>query len=400
MIRDKKLEPPKPSGAHLVKLYKGISKSNFIAALAPEVQANITSQWDVGNFQGFAGIFDEATCKTIRDSPDVEFFEPDRVGSSGEVVTQEDAHWGLSRLNANEWGTDPPQNQHALNYHYSYEDAILHDVDIYIVDTGVNTTHEEFQVVGGPGPGRADYPPDAHFHFLVPDEAHADEDGHGTHCAGIAAGNRYGVAKKANIIGVKVMQEGGYGHTQDLMDGLAWIYNRVNPDGPNPRHSVVSISMYIQFIVDTLDALVRELTEHGIHVVVCAGNEGVDAQNTSPARVAEAITVGACDILNRRPFWSNYGAVVDLFAPGVAITSAWYTDNHVTEERNGTSMACPHVAGIVANLIAYKGNVPAAEMHERVLSLAQDDQLTLNIAAPHNTPNRLAHMPVPLPDFD
>ncbi|KIL67361.1 hypothetical protein M378DRAFT_9574 [Amanita muscaria Koide BX008] len=188
MIRDKKLEPPKPSGAHLVKLYKGVSKSAFIAALAPEVQAKITSQWDVGKFQGFAGtfwssptflsvslltregIFDEATCKTIRGSPDVEFFEPDRVGSSG-FVTREDAHWGLSRLNANEWGTDPPQNQHALNYHYHYEDNILHDVDIYIVDTGVNTTHEEFQPVGGPGPGRADFPDDAHFHFLIHDEA-------------------------------------------------------------------------------------------------------------------------------------------------------------------------------------------------------------------------------------
>ncbi|KIL67360.1 hypothetical protein M378DRAFT_302226 [Amanita muscaria Koide BX008] len=201
------------------------------------------------------------------------------------------------------------------------------------------------------------------------DNGHADEDGHGTHCAGIAAGNRFGVAKKANIIAVKVMQEGGFGHTQDLMDGLAWIYNRVNPDGPNPRPSVVSISMYFQFIVNPLDALVRELTEHGIHVVVCAGNEGVDAQNISPARVAEVITVGACDILNRRPFWSNYGAVVDLFAPGAVITSAWFTDNH----------ACPHVAGIVANLIALKGNVPAAEMHARVLSLAQEDQLTLNI---------------------
>ncbi|KAM6495465.1 serine protease [Amanita muscaria] len=378
MIRDKKLEPPKPSGAHLVKLYNGVSKSKFIAALAPEVQANITSQWDVGKFQGFAGVFDEATCKTIRGSPDVEFFEPDRVGSSG-FVTREDAHWGLSRLNANEWGTEPAQNQHALNYHYHYEDNILHDVDIYIVDTGVNTNHEEFQAVGGPGPGRAVFPDDAHFHFLLPDEA------------GIAAGNRFGVAKslnrsaphiqlqKANIIAVKVMQEGGFGHTQDLMNGLQWIYNRVNPDGSNPRPSVVSISMYIQFIVNPLDALVRELTEHGIHVVVCAGNEGVDAQNISPARVAEAITVGACDILNRRPFWSNYGAVVDLFAPGAVITSAWFTDNHLTVERNGTSMACPHVAGIVANLIALKGNVPAAEMHARVLTLAQDDQLTLNI---------------------
>lgn len=167
-----------------------------------------------------------------------------------------------------------------------------------------------------------------------------DGHGHGTHCAGTAAGKTYGVAKNANLIAVKVLSDNGSGLTSDIIDGLNWVIGNVNSTG-NPSIASMSLGGSVS---DALDSLVEQTVAAGITVVVAAGNSNTDASTQSPARVAAAITVAAANITNTKAYFSNYGAAVDIWAPGVDIISAWpFTNDTSTKVLSGTSMATPHV---------------------------------------------------------
>ncbi|KAG5732405.1 hypothetical protein E4T56_gene11328 [Termitomyces sp. T112] len=141
---------------------------------------------------------------------------------------------------------------------------------------------------------------------------------------------------------------------------------------------------------DLVDDGVALLTAAGVHVVVAAGNNGIDARDISPARAPGAITVGATNVLDQRAIFSNYGPVLDIFAPGVDIMSAWIGNPKVTRVLDGTSMAAPHISGMIACFISRYGNVEPAKMAERLKRWSSKDILS-NI--PHGTPNRLAHLP-------
>jgi cerevisin len=167
-----------------------------------------------------------------------------------------------------------------------------------------------------------------------------DGNGHGTHCAGVAAGKTYGVAKNANLIAVKVLSDNGSGQTSDIIAGVNWVITNVQSTG---RPSIASMSLGGN-PSDALDAAVNQAITAGITVVVAAGNANTDATGQSPARVAAAITVAAANITNTKASFSNYGAPVDIWAPGVNVISAWpFTNDTSTKVLSGTSMATPYV---------------------------------------------------------
>ncbi|MFF7014463.1 MULTISPECIES: S8 family peptidase [Streptomyces] len=241
--------------------------------------------------------------------------------------------WGLDRID---------QRNLPLDQRYTYPDKAGEGVTAYVIDTGVRISHSDFG-------GRAFNGYDA----IDNDNVAQDGHGHGTHVAGTVAGSAYGVAKKAKIVGVRVLNNQGSGTTAQVVAGIDWVTaNAVKPAVANMSLGGGADSV--------LDAAVQRSINAGITYAVAAGNESTNANTKSPARVADAITVGSTTNTDARSSFSNYGAVVDIFAPGSSITSAWNTSDSATNTISGTSMASPHVAGAAALYLADNpGSTPA-----------------------------------------
>ncbi|KXN80636.1 Cuticle-degrading protease [Leucoagaricus sp. SymC.cos] len=214
--------------------------------------------------------------------------------------------------------------------------------------------------------------------------ADADGNGHGTHCSGTAAGSQFGVAKSANLIAVKVLSDAGSGAVSDIVSGLSFVQSSARSSG---RPSVASMSLG-GGASTALDSAVASLTGSGVHLSVAAGNDGADAGNTSPARAPSANTVGATTIADARASFSNFGSVVDVFAPGQNVISAWIGSTTATNNISGTSMATPHVAGLIAYLISVRGNMSPASMSTLLKSLSLKGVIS---GVPSGTLNDLVH---------
>ncbi|MET8830306.1 S8 family peptidase [Streptomyces sp. NPDC004610] len=248
-------------------------------------------------------------------------------------ATQTNAPWGLDRID---------QTSLPLNGTYTYPDSAGGGVTAYVIDTGVRITHQQIA-------GRASYGYDA----IDGDTVAADGNGHGTHVATTIAGTTYGVAKAARIVAVRVLDNGGSGTTAGVIAGVDWVTR--NHSGP----SVANLSLG-GGASTTLDTAVRNSIASGVTYAIAAGNSNLNAGSYSPARVTEGITVGATTSTDARASYSNYGTVLDLFAPGSAITAGWHTSDTATSTISGTSMATPHVAGAAAIYLAgHPGSTPA-----------------------------------------
>ena len=239
----------------------------------------------------------------------------------------------------------------AMKYTYTFARPIGADVDIYVVDSGVYLPHDEFQ-------GRA------RFGWAVPGYTDEDDKGHGTHIAGIAAGYVYGVAKRANIVSVQVVDKNNEGTAAEAIEALNWIGGDVRS---TPS---VACMAFGRSYHRALNEAAETLVARGVTVVVSAGNNNEDAATRSPASARNVITVGASNIMNQREPQSNFGAVVDVFAPGVTITAAWTGAPHLLGWGSGTSQACAHVAGIAAYLLSRDRNMTPAAVKTRIKSLA------------------------------
>jgi len=259
-------------------------------------------------------------------------------------------------------------------------------VDVYIVDTGVQVDHPEFE-------GRARFAQT--FGEGVPG---IDRHGHGTHVAGIAASKSYGVAKKSNIIAVKVMGDDGRGDTSDIISGINFVIGQAFKSKVK-KPSVINISI-ISDGTPALDEAVANAVGLGIHVVAGAGNDSMDSRGFSPARAPTAITVGATNIHDTKSSFSNFGKI-DVFAPGENIRSTF--PGNTTEILSGTSMSTPFVSGLVAYLIALDGDTLPANMKTRVRGLSSQgiinsvptgtsNQFAFN-GAPHQTLTSLSPLP-------
>ncbi|KAK0202140.1 serine protease [Desarmillaria ectypa] len=349
----------KQSG-YIVTMKDKASRDSLVEGLGSSVTALYNR-----TYTGFAGILDDETLNDIRAHPDVATVAEDGIVSITTIQT--DAPWGLNRISQSKALTTSDTS--ALTYTYTY-DAAGDGVDVYVVDTGIYTAHSTFG-------GRATW--GATFGGY----ANADGNGHGTHVSGTIGGAQYGVAKSVNLIAVKVLSDAGSGYISDILSGFDWIINATETSG---KPSIVSMSLGGS-ASSTFDSGVLSLIHAGIHVVVAAGNDGTDASGTSPARVAEVITVGATTITDAKASWSNYGPVVDIFAPGAFVTSSWIGSTTATNNISGTSMATPHVSGIVAYIISQSGNTTPAAMSILVKSLGISGVLT---GIPSGTTNLLA----------
>jgi len=301
------------------------------------------------SFRGFAAHLDAEELSRVLDTPFVKEVHCNGIEHTGQCnIHQENVGtWGLARF-CHEGPVDP---NGALPEHYRYDSAATgQGTYVYILDTGCYRDHREF-ATGRVREG-VNYTPDQ-----AP--AYVDQNGHGTHCAGTAAGNTYGIARHANIIPVKVLGASGSGQTSGVIKGIEYVaINHRDNGGP----SIGSMSLG-----STADggknAAITAAVRQGCVFVVAAGNSNADACYYYPASCPEAITVGATTLgstnNDERSSFSNYGTCVDVFAPGSAIPSAGISSPTAITVLSGTSMACPHAAGYAAALLGRdKGLTP------------------------------------------
>ncbi|MFD3911424.1 S8 family serine peptidase [Streptomyces sp. NPDC058603] len=267
--------------------------------------------------------------------------------------------WGLDRID---------QTATAGDSAYTYPDGAGEGVTAYVLDTGVRISHQDFE-------GRASYGYDA----IDGDNSADDGYGHGTHVAGTIAGAAHGVAKKAKIVSVRVLDDNGSGTTEQVVAGIDWV--AANHQGP----SVANMSLG-GGADPALDEAVRNAIASGVTFGVAAGNDSSDASTTSPARVEEAITVASSTETDGQSSFSNYGTLVDLYAPGSAITSDWNDSDTGVNTISGTSMATPHVVGAAAIYLAGHPDATPDQVATALTDGAVPDVITNPSAG---TPNKL-----------
>jgi aqualysin 1 len=311
---------------------------------------------------GFAGKFPEQALNGLRNNPNIEYIEADQVVTLD--ATQSPATWGLDRIDQRNL---PLSN----SYTYNFTGA---GVSAYIIDTGIRVSHNEF---GGRAVSGYDF---------VNNDSNADDcNGHGTHVAGTVGGAVYGVAKGVTLIAVRVLDCSGSGTTSGVIAGVDWVTSH-----HTTGKAVANMSLG-GGTSTSLDNAVKNSIADGVVYAVAAGNSNRDACRFSPARVPEAITVGATTSSDARASYSNFGSCLDLFAPGSSITSAWYTSNTATNTISGTSMAAPHVAGVAALYLEGHSGTPQ-QVRDAIVNAATTNVVT---NPGRNSPNRLLYSLVP-----
>lgn len=315
--------PPPTAGRHIVLLDDSVADPRGVAAEhARRHGAEVVHVYEHA-VKGYAADFRGTGASDVARDGRVRLVERD--GAVHVATTQDVPTWGLDRID---------QRALPLSTDYKYTNTGA-NVTAYVIDTGIHVTHRDFG-------GRAVWGDD----FI--DGSKQDCNGHGTHVAGTIGGTTYGVAKAVTLVAVRVLGCDGSGSWAGVIAGIDWVTG--NHDGGEPAVANMSLGGGASRSVDT--ALRRSIAD-GVSYAVAAGNGNIagkaqDACKSSPARVREAMTIGATDVTDKKASWSNYGNCVDWFAPGVGITSAWFDSLTSTKMISGTSMATPHTAGVAA----------------------------------------------------
>jgi subtilisin family serine protease len=308
-------------GSYMVVLDEG-ADARSVAAVAGVNPRYVYS----AALNGFAGTLNAGQLNALQHNPNVRYIEQDGIATAS--TTQTGATWGIDR-------TD--QRALPLSTTYSYTNTGV-GVTAYIIDTGIDRAHAEFG-------GRAL----AGFDAFTDGQNGNDCNGHGTHVAGTVGGANYGIAKGVTLVAVRVLDCGGSGSWSGVVAGIDWA--AANHVAGTPATANMSLGGGAS---TTVDDAVKRLIADGVATAVAAGNGNFlgmaqNACNYSPARVPEAITIGATTNTDTKASYSNYGSCVDFFAPGSGITSAWIgAGTTETNTISGTSMATPHVAGVAA----------------------------------------------------
>ncbi|MGI2898620.1 S8 family peptidase [Shewanella algae] len=348
-----------------------LNDPNGVSAYASSMGARLANEHGIEVRQNFGnslnGVLVKANAAQIQSllkDPNIKYVEQDQRVSIEPMVEaagdQGGATWGLDRIDQR----DLPLNS---NYHYDYDGS---GVTAFVIDTGVRNTHNEFG-------GRAS----SGYDFIDNDNDSSDCNGHGTHVAGTIGGSTYGVAKNVNIVGVRVLNCSGSGTNSGVISGINWVKN--NAQGP----SVANMSLG-GGASQALDDAVNAAVAAGISFVVAAGNDNSNACNYSPARAANAVTVGSTTSTDSRSSFSNYGTCLDIYAPGSSITSAWYNSNSATNTISGTSMASPHVAGVAALYLAENPALSPTQLTNLLVSRASSGKVG---DAKTGSPNKLLY---------
>jgi subtilisin family serine protease len=348
---------------YIVVLDDAVVGERGMYSIAPYIAEDLASRHGgkVGHIykhalNGFSVEMSEKEAEALSQDYRVAYVEED--GMMYATATQTNPPWGLDRI-------DQRNRPLSASYTYNWTGS---GVRVYVIDTGIRTSHTQFG-------GRASNVFDAF------GGSGADCNGHGTHVSGTVGGSTYGVAKSALLRGVRVLDCNGSGSTSGVIAGVDWVRN--NHIAP----AVANMSLG-GGASTALDNAVNNLSNAGVTIAVAAGNSNANACNSSPARAANAITVGSTTSTDARSSFSNFGTCLDLFAPGSSILSAWFSSNTATATLSGTSMASPHVAGVAA---LYKQANPSAS--STTIRNAIVNNATTNVVTNAGTgsPNRLLY---------
>ncbi|PHH79508.1 hypothetical protein CDD80_4619 [Ophiocordyceps camponoti-rufipedis] len=345
---------------------------NKLSRRAADWTTGLQAVFNVGEFRGYGGHFDEETIKEIKSHPLNQF-----VGVHG--IASQQGTWGLGTLSSRVPG----------DAQYLYDSSAGQDTWAYVLDTGINTEHQDFG-------GRAVKGADCGNVLCLPGGNFNDTLGHGTHVAGVIAGTRFGVAKKANIVDVKLAGSGNAITVLSTVSALNWAYNDMESKGRTNR-SIINLSVGGQ-CNKRLDKphgcphapywglhgheaeldIIEMLYQRGVLTIVAAGNDDTEASWVAPAAAPNALTVGAIDQAWTEARFSNYGDGVNILAPGVNITSAGNRYSDDMRVFGGTSMAVPHVTGLALYLKALENITDPRVLVDRIMGLASYNSFGLH----------------------
>ncbi len=292
--------------------------------------------------RGAAMTMSERAALAMARDPRVAYVEQDAM--SYIVADQPNPTWGLDRIDERNLPLDN-------NYRFDFDGT---GVDVYVIDTGIRTSHNDFG-------GRASF-------GIACTGGTGDDNGHGTHVAGTVGSNTWGVAKNADLFGVKVCTGGGSCPNSAILCGVDYVTQQKqnNPGIP----TVGNMSLGGGFS-NSINSAVNTAEAAGVFMAVAAGNDnGANACNRSPASASGSYTVGSTTSSDQRSSFSNIGTCVDIFAPGSSITSTWNSSNTATRTISGTSMASPHVAGAAALILDEHPNWSPAQVASELTARA------------------------------
>ncbi len=325
--------------------------------------------------RGFAAAFTDEAVEALRRDRSVEYVDPDMLVAASDVQPSPPS-WGLDRID---------QRALPLDQRFTF-DGTGAGVNAYIIDTGIRDSHQDFS-------GRARMVPNGRDGDFVGDpwgDSNGGRDchGHGTHVAGTVGGTSYGVAKGATLWAARVLDCSGFSRGSSVIAAIDWV------TGSGRRPAVVNMSLGGPSQRALREAVERSVAA-GFTYAIAAGNgdaigRPLDACSQSPADARPALTVGATAIDDGEASFSNYGGCVDLLAPGVGITSAWYSGDDARNTISGTSMATPHVAGAAALYLGSHGGAGPGEVARALTGAATRDAIDLHDASRRGgTPNLL-----------
>ena len=311
--------------------------------------------------KGFAvsDLSDEGVA-ALRASAGVAYVEADQI-MTADGTQANPPSWGLDRID---------QRTLPLNQSLTTQNDGA-GVTAYIIDTGLNASSTDFT-------GRIQAGQDFVDNDADPNDCH----GHGTHVAGTVVGTKYGIAKAAKVVAIRVLNCQGSGSNSGVIAGVDWV--ALNASKP----AVANMSLGGGFSSALNDAVARAVAA-GVTFAVAAGNSNANACNSSPSSEPSALTVGATTISDAKASYSNYGSCVDIQAPGSSITSDWIGSATATNTISGTSMASPHVAGAAALVLAGNTNLTPAQVATQLISNATSGVVT---GLPSGTVNKLLYV--------
>ena len=355
------LDPRHLVPGHYNVIFRQDANARAVTAQIRNAHGIATShEWDEGWIKGFSAKMTDKQRDQLRRHPHVAFVNQVVKGRSAGTLYYP-YNWGLDRID---------QRALPLDNAFTYTDSAA-NVNVYVLDTGIRRTHTDFG-------GRAL----TGYDVLTPGGAANDCNGHGTFVAAIIGGTEYGVAKRARLYSVRVINCNDTIYSNNAITAANWVTNN------HRKPAVANFSVEFPGEIPELDQAIHASIQAGVTWVVAAGNQNRDACGHTPAHTLGTITVGATDRTDTRWSQSDYGACLNLFAPGVGIESAWWTSDTAYTVGDGTSYAAPHVAGIAAN---YHGRNPTATP-ATVKSAIVNNATTGVVKNPGTgSPNRLAY---------